>query len=492
MALRRHMEWTPAADVSFGLTTRLGIACVAIICASAADAWADDWQIKPSISAYESFTSNAKLAPPGDEEADFATVVSPGVDIHRDGPRLIFDLGYKLDGIVYAKNSDMDEIRHQLRFDGRGTVVPEMLFLDADAAIAQEPKSSQQPTSGSALTASTNQTSVYAYRVSPFLNNHLGTFADSELRYTFSQVYGNDLPNSTFHSIDGSLVSGSQFPRFVWSLNASGATSTGSRDVTSIFAAASGEYPINRFFGVLGSAGYERISDNTLDDEPNGPIGSVGVRLTPGPRTDVQVQFNHRFDSNFVTGKGSYLIDPQSRITASYSEKIVNSQVTFVDNIGFLERDASGNFIDSRTERLFHLGQTNFGVEDNAFRLRTADLSLHFVRDRYILDGVAYYERRDIDASDETDTAFGANLNWGYQLNELATVYLAARYRRETFDTGTGTDHQQLIGTGLSLVQNLNETLDAVAAVNFTKQLSDNHDDEFNEAVVSLGLVKRF
>jgi uncharacterized protein (PEP-CTERM system associated) len=468
------------------------MACAAAVCAASAGARADDWQITPSISAYESFTSNAELAPPGDEEADFATTISPGVNIHRDGPRLIFDLGYNLDGIVYAQHPKLNEIRHQLRFDSRGTVVPEMLFLDANAAIAQEPKSSEQPTSGSALTASFNQSSIYTYRLSPFLKNHLGTFADSELRYTFSQVYGSDLPDTTFHSVDGSLVSGSQFQRFIWSLNASGATSSGSRDVSNIFAAASGEYPINRFVAVLGSAGYERISDNTLDDEPNGPIGTAGVRLTPGPRTDVQVQYNHRFDSNFVTGKASYLIDPQSRITASYSEEIVNSQVKFVENISFLERDASGNFIDSRTERLFHLGQTNFGLEDNAFRLRTADLSLHFVRDRYILDGVAYYEQRDTDATDETDTAFGANLNWGYQLNETATVYLAARYRHETFDTETGTDHQQLLGTGLSLVQNLNENLDAVAAVNFTKQLSDDKDDEFNEAVVSLGLVKRF
>jgi uncharacterized protein (PEP-CTERM system associated) len=489
-----RIPWDSENGVSktMGMARCLGAICVAATLFAPGAVLADEWRIKPSVSAFESFTSNAGLDPPGKEKFDFATTISPAIDIHREAPRLALDLNYTLNAIIYARNENLDEVQHQLRFDSRAVVVPEMLFLDANAAIAQEPRKSERPSSGSDLTASTNLTSVYTYRISPSLQNHFGTFADSGLRYTFGQVFSSGLPDSTVQSLDGSLVSGSRFTRMLWALNASGAFTTGSRNVSDIFAAINAEYPIDRHVSLLGSAGYERISDSTLDDEPDGPIGTAGLRLNPGPRTSLEVLYNHRFDSDFATGKASYLIDTQSRVEASYSERVETSQVAFVNNLDFLRRDEFGNFIDSRTDRLFHLGDTNFGLEDNAFRLRTFNLSLHLVRGRSTWDAIAYHERRDIDALDEQDTAIGGSLSWGYRLSEETTVDLTARYRHETLDTSSGNDHLQLIGAGVSLVEKLNENLDAVFAVNYTKQLTKRSDDEFTEAVVSMGLVKRF
>ena len=89
------------------------------------------------------------------------------------------------------------------------------------------------------------------------------------------------------------------------------------------------------------------------------------MRLTPGPRTSVTLTYNHRFDSDFFSGSASYLIAPQARIDASYTERIETSQTLFADNLSFLTRDEFGNFIDSRTARLFALGDNaNFGLQD--------------------------------------------------------------------------------------------------------------------------------
>jgi uncharacterized protein (PEP-CTERM system associated) len=466
--------------------------CIITVAFAAQEAHANDWKIEPSISAYESFTSNAGLDPPGKEKADFVTTVSPAIDVDRKGPRLNFDLNYNLDAILYAREHDQDEVQQRLRFDTRAVVLPELFFLDANAAISQQPKQSERPSSGSQLTASTNEESVYTYRISPSLHNHLGNFADSSVRYTFGQVFANGLSNTTIQRLDSSLTSGRQFPRLIWALTENAAYSSGSRNVSDIFAAASAEYHIDRTMSLVGSAGYERISDSTLDDEPDGPIGTAGVRLTPGPRTSLDVLYNHRFGSNFVTGNLSYLIDTQSRLDASYTERVETSQLAFVDNLDFLQRDETGAFIDSRTERLFRLDDSSFGLEDNAFRLRAFNLSLHLVRGRNTWDAVAYHERRTIDALDERDTAFGGSLNWAHQLNEVASLNLTARYRYETFDGPFGGDHVQLVGAGAALVNNLADNLDAVIAVNFTKQFADKSDNEFVETVVSLGLIKRF
>jgi FAD synthase len=48
------------------------------------------------------------------------------------------------------------------------------------------------------------------------------------------------------------------------------------------------------------------------------------------------------------------------------------------------------------------------------------------------------------------------------------------------------------VGAGAALVNNLDDKLDAVIAVNFTKQFADKSDNEFVETVVSLGLIKHF
>jgi hypothetical protein len=206
----------------------------------------------------------------------------------------------------------------------------------------------------------------------------------------------------------------------------------------------------------------------------------------------MEVLYNHRYDSDFVTGDATYIIDSQSRIAAGYTERVETSQLNFVNNLGFLQRDQFGNFIDSRTERLFHLGDANFGLEDNAFRFRAFNLSMHILRGRNTWDAIAYHERRDIDALDEHDTAAGGSVSWGHRLDELTTFGLTARYRYERFDDDSGIDHIQLLGAGATLTENLNENLDAVLAVNLTKQLADTEDDRFIETVISMGLIKRF
>lgn len=488
----RSVRYRIGRNGAGGRACDVALTAFTFLCFCPGGAAAEEWRIKPSVSAFESFTSNANLDPPGKERADFVTTVSPALDMHRDSPRLTVDLNYALDAIGYVREQDLSEFRNRLNLHSRTTFVPEMVFLDTNAAIAQQRTSSDRPSSGSGLTASTNSGTVYTYRISPSINNHLGTFADSGVRYAFAQTFSDELPDTTVHVVEGSLVSGSRFTRLLWAVNADAQKGSGSRDVSSAHAAVSAEYPINRAFSLFGSAGYEQISDSTLDDEPDGPIGSAGVRVSPGPRSVLEVLYNHRFDSDFVTGNASYLIDTDSRIDASYTEQIETSQSSFVENLGFLRRDEFGNFIDSRTERLFRLGDDNFGVEDNAFRLRAFNLSLHVVRGRNIWDVAAYHERRDIDALNEQDTAYGAGVNWKHRLSPTSTLNVMARYRHEVFDRDSDSEEQDLVGAGASVVENLNESLDAVLAVNFARQFADDPDDDLHEAVVSVGLVKRF
>jgi uncharacterized protein (PEP-CTERM system associated) len=470
---------------------------------------AQGWNITPSVSLYESFTSNANLNPIGQGDPDFFTTLVPAIGISGDTARLKLNLNYSLAAIAYAQNSDLDQVRNNLNFDSTLTLVPDLLFVDGVASIAQVPSNGGIPVSSSPLAASTNEDTVGAYIFSPYVKNHFGTFADSEFRYTFNQVIpisssgadsgANQLTTATSNRLTGTLVSGAEFSQLLWSVVADGDSTTfagGNPDTSSRLLQANGEYRLDRQVGLLASVGYEQISDPTFSPspEPDGPIGSIGIKFTPSPRTSIVLNLNHRYNSDFVTGSGSYLLDPQSQLRAIYTDQVfTSSQALFATNLSFLTTDEFGNFIDSRTEQLFSLANTSFGVQTDAFRQRNLGLGFHTVRGRNTFDVGAYWQDRNVFQTGETDTAFGGAVGWGRALTPVTNVSLGARYADEQFDVPMGqSDHLQLVGVGGSLVYHLNETVDGVLTLNYTRQFSDLPGNSYEETVLSAGLQKRF
>ena len=478
---RQHILWSHAVGT-----------WVVALCLAPSWSFAQDWKITPQISVFQSFTSNARLAPPGEEKSDFFTTVSPGIDVHRESSSLNFDLSYALDAIGYLRDEELGELRNRLRFVSTATIAPELLFLDARAAILQQPRESRRTGSGSDLAGPIDLETVKTYSISPYALYHFGSVADSEIRYIFNQTYSDDLADSTAHRVDAGLTSGSRLSRIKTTLHLSGEEILASRRISTRLAELSAQYRLNREVGLLGSIGYERIEDPTLDDEPDGPIGSVGVQLKPGPRSSITLLYQHRFDSDFFSGEATYVIGPRTWIDASYSESIETSNSLFAENLGFLTRDEFGNYVDSRTARLFSLDDTGFGLEENAFRIRVFDLGLHLVRGRNTFDFVVYHERRDTDATDEKETAMGGAVNWQRQISPLSRFDFTARYRHAEFDDRSQDDTVRLMGAGASVIHSLGKSVDGVLAVNYSRQLADEREDEFSEAVVSIGLTKRF
>jgi uncharacterized protein (PEP-CTERM system associated) len=481
------------------------------IALSALPSRAADWTIKPSIAFYGSYTSNAELAPLGQGEPDFFTTLVPAIDVRADTARLKLDLNYSLAAIAYADHSDLNQLRNNLNFTSTLTLLPELLFVDGAASVQQVPINGQLATSASPLAATNNEDTVAVYAISPHMKNHFGSFADSEFRYTFSQVFAGaaggesfassitQLSNSTSNRLTETLVSGEEFKRLLWTVVADGQntsyTSGASPATQSRLAQASEEYRLNRQIGLLGSVGYERISDPTFfpEPEPDGPIGSVGVKYTPSPRTSLVMNLNHRYNSNYVTGSGSYLISPKTRIRADYTDQVyTSSQTLYTNNLSFLTTDEFGNFIDARTEQLFNLASTSFGVQNTAFRLKTFGIGFHAESGRDKYDAGAYWQNRNVFSTGENDTAIGGALSWGHELSPVTDLSVTLRYANEDFEEPLRTNHLQLVGLGGTLVYQLNDTVDGILALNFTRQFSDNPTSEFVETVISLGLQKRF
>jgi len=70
---------------------------------------------------------------------------------------------------------------------------------------------------------------------------------------------------------------------------------------------------------------------------------------------------------------------------------------------------------------------------------------------------------------------------------------LTLRYANENFDIPfQQQNHEQLVGVGGSLVDHLNDTVDGILALNYTRQFADIPTNSFQEMVMSVGLQKRF
>ena len=86
------------------------------------------------------------------------------------------------------------------------------------ALIGQALINQRNNTSAVPQLQSTNETEYYNYSLSPYLRNHLGSFADTELRYTFAQNEfknsGNGtIPSSLTNQITGVMNSGTEAPK---------------------------------------------------------------------------------------------------------------------------------------------------------------------------------------------------------------------------------------------------------------------------------------
>src|SRR5262249_45854308 len=125
-------------------------------------AWADDWSVKPAIGAYESFTSNARVAPPGGGNWDFVTDLERSVVLHGAGGRFTLDLDASVKLLFYARDRTLSTALPNLVEANTTELIPDLLFLDTRAWVGQQPKNTGQNVSGSEFTGEQGATTATA------------------------------------------------------------------------------------------------------------------------------------------------------------------------------------------------------------------------------------------------------------------------------------------------------------------------------------------
>ncbi|MCZ6637210.1 MAG: TIGR03016 family PEP-CTERM system-associated outer membrane protein, partial [Alphaproteobacteria bacterium] len=177
--------------------------------------------ITPTIELRETYSDNVDLDPDGQDQAALTSEIVPGVTLRSESARVTAALDAF--PIIRHQTAGSDEgVSIAGGLAGFGTVeaLEDLFFIAAQASISQEVLSSRQAAS------SANEETVQVYRLSPYLRNRFGGFAEGEARYRISQVLvgGQEgaaaTSDSTTQSLHLSLDSGADFTRFRWSVNA--------------------------------------------------------------------------------------------------------------------------------------------------------------------------------------------------------------------------------------------------------------------------------
>lgn len=433
------------------------------------------WTFTPAISIQETYTDDVDLDSRF-KQSDFVTLTRVGGILNRSGPKLDLDLDYGLLYIFYPSlDSEENEFRHNLRANSQSEIIDEHLFFDTIFSVTQNFVDRRQSFATSQIAIADNRDTLSIVDVSPYYVNKVGgNFAVLTTGYRFNYLtssdnitlQGVDIGNfsTTSHEFSSTLNSGTQFNKITWEFrNSYQALEYSNLPNDNIYLSnVTLDYNYNRHITFIASGGYTR-RNNFVDaafGTFSGVVWRVGARLTPGPRTELEVTYGKEFFGYAWDASGSYQITPTMSAEFEYQDRVGNSGLFLIDDLqnDFTTNNVDQAFLDldnGRSKRaLFTLsgvrGRTTIsisgGFEDNAsfigggldFTRKSATVTLaRIVSERLAINLSGTFFLEDFPTFVENDFYVGYTAGLQYTLKDnitLAVEYIHSARRQQIFN----------------------------------------------------------
>ena len=466
---------------------------------SAAQVYAEEWRATPRLTVDEAYTDNVDLAPKGQERSDFISSISPGIGVRGRSRHVTLGVDYDPQVLLYAKDSNRNQVRQRLLGTGQAEVLEKMLFFDASASIDQEIINPREAVGGTDLTANDNRRTVQTYNVGPTLRNHFGSYADSEVSYHFSAVNvdSEEVSNTTTHDALVSLRNGDYFGVFGWTLTYSesrterSGANTGLSDTPSNQRSGRADFQYALFptFSLLAGVGYDDIEDQTLTQGIHDPAWDVGFLYRPSRALSFRITQGMRYGDPNTNAELNYKVSAKTEITGSYTQSIQTSQALLARNLSDVTVNQSGQLIDPRTGLPFEAGNQVFGLENQAFRQDRLSVRASSVRGRNTYRAEFFKEDRKFDLNNQTEKSIGGQIRWSRQLTRVTDLDVGFFYSRLNFDDADGrVDNQYSIDAGLNY--HISGTLNGRLSFRRTERDSSVPDSDTRENVILIGIRK--
>ena len=459
-------------------------------------------QVTPRLQVRQTWTDTGNLDRIDGNNGEVISTISPGVQIAGQTNRVQAFIDYTLNGLIFFRDSSNSDIRHQLNGRVNTEVINDHFFVDVRASVRQQFNDFTGQVTNVQQNFTENRQTIQTYAVSPSYREQFGSFATADLTYTYSvteQEREGDVGAPIGFNSDGRgqdvnfrLNSGRAFNRLNWTFSSRYQTNLRTfQDLRfetwrTLFDV---RYDLGRSTSLLGSVGYEEFDDDTLLDPIEGVTWDVGLRLSPGPRTEIEGRVGERFDGTVFSGRLSYAFSASDRLVANYSEDLTvpnRNRLNLFDQVLDADGDGIPDLIPDDNEIL---GPDVF-LTDAVFRQKRA--SLAFVRQlrKTTLSAQVFWFDREFPAeNDFSADSYGGTINGQYRIDGEQSVSDKLIYRQNKSNQDFSDD---FVAFAPSYIYSLSPNLNASAQYTYTKRFSDNEFLDRSTNTITLSLTAFF
>jgi uncharacterized protein (PEP-CTERM system associated) len=296
-------------------------------------AWADRWDVVPTLSFGETYTDNVSLVQDASKQGDWVTQIIPGISITATGARSRFNVAYTPEFGYYAHGQRENQVLQRGNAAANAELAKQLLFIEAGARVDQYDISLQGPLTTSNINTTGNRATVTTFFASPYLLRDFGSAVRGEARFTYS-AWNSDaataLPDNEADRIDLRVASGPAYKLLTWDIGyRREAIKYETREQTLTEAiTANARRLITPTVGLRAQAGYESYDFGIPGSVSEGSRWSAGPEWTPTPRTRVAATAGKRLDEDAYTFEFRH----RTRLTtwsAEYSEDVTTARSQF-------------------------------------------------------------------------------------------------------------------------------------------------------------------
>ena len=459
--------------------------------------YAEGWEIEPSVEARMGWSDNIELDD-DDEESGFVGQINPGILISKERGRLQALLDYQMRNFYYFGESEFNT-DHDLESIARYGIIPETFFINAFASATQVIIDNDQQISVDNFNDTGNTTDQYSFGIGPQWIQNLGSYAQANLAYLYSQQIFDDETDED--GVDGDIDDNDR-QNFVASLSNINQRSDRLDWIASYqndrVDFEDGEtfdfityqldlgYELTSRMELVGSYGYEDndLGANAAFNDDSGDFWTIGLLAGFGEYTSLEVRRAERFFGDFWLGSLT-VGGPKLAVTGTYEER---ADLSGIDDVDF-NFDAAGDPLDLLDNEV----ETSSDDRDSVSVTKSWDFAISYVVSKSTF--VAEYSNDDQEFLDTTNTEKLERyaIGWLWQITGISSLFTRLEYQEDTsLDTGLETQ-SEVYDFDVEYVKSLSPKTDFDVTYSYTDGKNDDAaNGSFSSNTISVGVVHRF
>jgi hypothetical protein len=510
------------------------------------------WTIVPRLNVDEMFTDNVlQLNSP--RRWDLVTLVTPGISVAGDLPRLQVKLDYNPTLSLAARTDSQDAISQSLNGTALLTLVPDLAFVDLRALASVQSTSgllagtsagnagtSTTPTNNTVGLSNEDRTQTSNFEISPYLLHKFGDIGTgklgvsaSETQYATSTGFAAS-PFPTGGGQGGRQLTTEEIGQFTTGAFLERFSDAFSVDLTQTTASANSvisaqgnvtaipttnfssrrdviqdqlNYAANRWATIFGTIGHENISySQTLAQKINDVTWSLGVTLTPNPDSSLTVSYGHQNGSNSFQASAHYALTARTTVSGSYAQTLGTELQQVESEVQFGIIGPNGQFISGANGQplIFNGFEANNVLA--VYRFNTFSMNIQTTLDRDTMSlGVVLGNQTTTGGVPSSSTFDTFTAQWQHSLRPDLTLNSAITYTKQTqtggqqcfgtlLDVCGGSNFGDSTGYFVTSVLNytLTDSLSTHVRLSFYDRMSPLVIDRYYQSLLLVGFTKTF